>query len=276
MIVTIKQLNFNSIILHRDETERRLLMAAILRKRALLQKLIVKTELLKVRLDMLKEEYTVKIGSLVLKDNSLDLRIIYYRSLLKLIKEGLNYEEAVTKLSTTYVAEELELEREREKIREEARHLASRQQDLAPELTKEVKKLWKKLITKYHPDLTQNPKEKKQREEIVKQLNKAYKDNDLETLARIQRDQTVTTESPSMRLEDVLTELISEIELQEKAYAQLKDSQWYRWDRTIHKTKKTLAELFSSMESRLLDDIVTKLELIQKLEEEASTFIPRQ
>src|SRR5258706_12972097 len=95
------------------------LRTAIQKKRALLQELIVKTEMLRVNLEMTKQEYMVKIGNLFLKDSHLDLEIIRLKNILHLMQDGLTYDQAVQKVTQTYYVKQLELELEQKRMLEE-------------------------------------------------------------------------------------------------------------------------------------------------------------
>lgn len=251
-----------------EEQNRKLLLASIKKKRLLLQRLVVRSEMLKVRLDMLKAEYMVNIGSLVLKDNHLDLEIIQLRNIFRLMNEGKSYDEAVNEISQTFYAEQLEMEKEEEKVRMQKETLNKREQKKSSELLVESKKLWKRLIALFHPDLTQDTEERKRREAIMKQINQAYEEGDLTRLARIEREHSITHESPIENLEEVLAQIENEIIAQEKFYTDLKQSEWYRWDQKITKSKVPLTDLFKDVEKKLLNDIVAKMEIIKSLEEE--------
>lgn len=257
-------------LIPQSETEknRNLLLKSITKKRQLLQKLVVRSEMLKVRLDMLKGEYMVKIGSLVLKDNHLDLEIIQLRNILHLMEEGKSYEEAVNEISRTFYTEQLEIEKEEEKIRMEKETLEKREQQHSDEIVIETKKLWKKLIALFHPDLVMDNEEKKKREDIMKQINKAYEEGDISKLASIERDHTLSQDTPTENLEEILVQIENEIVAQEKFYQELKESEWYRWDLKIQRTKKTLDDIFKDVEKKLLNDIVAKMDILKSLQEE--------
>ncbi len=165
------QLSLIPLSTSQEEKNRKSLLALIKKKRTVLEKLVIRSETLKVRLDMLKDDYLVKIGSLVVKDNHLDLEIITFRNTLRLMQEGKSYLEAVEELSHTFFAEQLEIEKEEEKIRLKKEIYDKRQEQQNTELFVEIKKVWRHLIALFHPDLTQDPTEKKRREEIMKQIN---------------------------------------------------------------------------------------------------------
>ncbi len=50
----------------------------------------------------------------------------------------------------------------------------------------ELKRLYRELAKKYHPDTSQNPETQKIKEDIMKKINRAYKDKNLDTLKAFQ------------------------------------------------------------------------------------------
>ena len=127
-----------------EELKRKQLVSVIRKKRAELKQLILKNEMFRVNLDMARQEYMVKVGSLFLKDNTLDLEIIRLRNILHLMEEGMSYDAAVEKLARTYYAEQLQFEEERKRIKQEEEIFVKRE-ERQPLITQDLKKLWKKL-----------------------------------------------------------------------------------------------------------------------------------
>jgi len=251
-----------------EKSSKSLLHKSILRKRAYLKTLVIRSETLKVKLDLVKQEYMVKIGSLVLKDSHLDLEIIHLRNLLSLIEEGLTYEEAVKQLEMTFYADQLRIEQEQEKMRYEERIFQKRFEERSEELIADTKKLWKKLIASFHPDLAQQADEKKRRTEIMKQINSAYAEGDYSALVKIEHEFTVGQHSDLLTLEDVLIQLENEILHQEQVFKELQDSEWYRWELKLSRTKKPLEDIFAGVERTFLSDIMAKIEMIKNLKEQ--------
>jgi hypothetical protein len=175
------QLSLISLTDKEKDRNRKLLLDSIKRRRSVLQKMIIRSESLKVKLDMLKREYMVKIGSLVVKDNHLDLEMIRLRNLISLLREGMSIEDAIAELEGTYYAEQLEIEKEEERVRIERQLFDMQEAQKSDEVLLDAKKLWRKLITLFHPDLTQEPLEKKRREGIMKQINEAYETGSFST-----------------------------------------------------------------------------------------------
>jgi hypothetical protein len=254
-----------------DKSNKSLLHKSILRKRAYLKTLVVKTETLKVKLDLVKQEYMVKIGSLVLKDSHLDLEIIHLRNIFSLVEEGLTYEEAIKQLEQTFYADQLRMEQEQEKMRYEEKIFQKRMEERSEQLIADTKKLWKSLIAVFHPDLVQESVEKQRRTEIMKQINSAYSEGDYSALVRIENEFTINHQTAIPKLEDVLIQLENEILHQEQLFKDLQDSEWYRWELRITKTKKPLEDIFASVERTLISDILAKIEIIKSLKQQLNT-----
>lgn len=249
---------------HKDEKKMKRLRTIIEKKRTLLEQLVVKSEMLKVNLDMAKQEYMVKVGSLFLKDNQLDLEIIRLRNILHLMEEGMTHEQAVNQIAQTYYAEQLELEKEQERIRIEE-EIYHKREDHESKPTGNIKNLWKKLIAKFHPDLVQDIDEKQKRDAIMKQINRAYQEGDYEQLARIDQDNLAEHEQTVDNLEEILIRILREIMLQTELLRKLKKSEWYEWMIKIDRAKKKNINIFADTERHLLNDIVAKLDLVKSL-----------
>jgi hypothetical protein len=250
-----------------QERQRKSLVATIKKQRTKLQKLVLRNEMLKVQLEMLKREYMVKIGSLIVKDNHLDLDIIRYRNIISLMEQGKTFAEAYEALAKTYYAEQLELEQEEETIHVAEEILEKGEQQKSEEVQVLLKKLWRNLVSKFHPDLTQDPHERKRREEIMKQINLAYEEGDAARLEKIDREQTSVEETSLENLQEILITIENEILEQEKLYLELQESEWYDWSLKMKKSKKSLKDIFSDTEKKLLDSIVAKLEIIKELKD---------
>lgn len=252
----------------REEQKRKRLLATIQKKRIQLKELLIKTETLKVNLDMAKQEYMVKVGSLFLKDNHLELEIIRYRNILKLIDEGLTYNQAVEELASTFYAQQVEFEREQKKIKEEEQIMLKREEHEAEEDTFDIKALWKRLIAKFHPDLVQDKDEKKNRDTIMKQINRAYQEGDYDQLVKIEKENVVIEESSIDNLEEILVALMGDIEKQKLLFKELKNSEWFGWMEKIEQAKKKKENIFAETEKTLLDDIVVKYEVLNMLKKQ--------
>lgn len=251
-----------------EEQKRKRLLQTIQKKRAQLKELLIKTETFKVNLDMAKQEYMVKVGSLFLKDNHLELEIIRYRNILRLMEESMSYDQAVEELASTFYAEQVEFEREQKKIKEDEQIMLKREEHESIEEAFDIKALWKRLIAKFHPDLVQEKEEKKNRDTIMKQINRAYQEGDYYQLVKIEKDNIVIEESTIDNLEEILVTLIGDIEKQKLLFRELKNSEWYGWMEKIERAKKKKENIFAKTERTLLDDIVAKYDVLNALKKQ--------
>lgn len=252
--------------LPREEIIKKQLRLSIERKRKVLEKITEKVEVLRMELDIIKDEYNVRIGKLYLKDNSLDLEIIRYRHISSLMEEGLSFNDAVKQIEDNIYNQLLELQHLEEEINE-AEQLMQDRQEVTPKVEQDIKKLWKQLIVRFHPDLVTDPKEKIKREEIIKKINNAYKENDYELLKILESkffvDHVEATTIPT--LEKTLVEIENMIVSLQKQYKELKTSEWFGWKQRLDKAQKKQIDIFADLEKSLLDDIVKKMSILNSL-----------
>lgn len=259
-----------------EDRKKKDLQKVILKRRSILEKWTEKLESLKLELDLIKHEYHVRVGALLLKDNQLDLEIVQLKNLKELMSQGLSYDEAVRQEEDAFYNDILRMQQEQEEITEEEAFLQKR--DSVEEGVKQtVKELWKKLIRKFHPDLVTDMKEKVKREEIMKQINNAYAAFDLDSLKQFENyiDTSSMIDYPFERLEKILEETEQMIQLAIDEYKELRDSQWYGWKIKIDKervkaTKKqtSMEDVFKDLENQFLNDIVKKIAILRRLREE--------
>jgi hypothetical protein len=223
--------------------------------------------MLRVELDMVRQEYSVRVGKLFHKSNQQDLDIIYFNNLLQLIQQGKSYEEAVKELDDTYYAKQRKLEEEREQMRRAQEIYEKRQESQNRRDDKEIKNLWKQLVSRFHPDLVQDSKEKKRREDIMKRLNRAYEEQNMEALKNMADDAQVSNyeETTVESLTQILVDTENQITEQEQVYQELKESEWHRWKINIARAKRKNIDIFAELERSLLDEIVRKMETIKNL-----------
>lgn len=247
---------------YKDTTEKKqvsLLKKLVDRRRKILMGLTEKMEQLRLELSEIATSYVQRIGHLYRKDNLLDLEIIRVKKINELMDVGVSYEEAIMKIKD-YAKEERETFE-----KEEEEYIAmQKEEDVDEDLLLRIQKLWKKLVHKFHPDLTSDVEEKKRCEEMMKHINKAYKEHDLQTLQAVQ-DKELVEQHPAAdgkKLEQVLVDMENAILRVKATLQELRKDIWYNW---IKKTRKEKEELFAEMEGKLHDDILTKEILLRQL-----------
>lgn len=255
-----------AITTNKEEKIKKRLQESIFRKRAVLEVWTEKVEILKMELDLVRNEYNVRIGYLFLKDNQLDLEIIQYKNLKHLMDEGMTYDEAVRAEEDTFYNEILRMQKEQAKIEAE-KIMFEKRNDMSDEVQEDIRVLWKKLIRKFHPDLVTDPNEKLQREELMKRINQAYAEADIQILQefedRLQTD--YIEESTIERLEKILVDTENLIQNAKETFKELRISEWYGWKKRLERAKKERVDIFAEMERNLLDDIVKKIGILREL-----------
>ncbi len=252
-----------------EERKKKDLQERIEKQKKKLVSLITKCELLRVELDMIRQEYTVRVGQLFHKSNQQDLDIIYYRNLIELLEKGYTYSDAVKKLDDTYYAQQHKLHKEREQMQRDQKIYEMRIESADKSQDPQIKNLWKQLVSKFHPDLVQDQNEKSRREEMMKLINRAYQEKNMDTLKKLQNNSShiFNAENTIQSLENILVEIENQIIEQEEVYEELKTSEWYHWRTTIARAKKKNQDVFIDIEHNLLNEIVKKMELLEKLKQ---------
>ena len=125
-----------------EERKKKDLQERIEKQKKKLVSLITKCELLRVELDMIRQEYTVRVGQLFHKSNQQDLDIIYYRNLIELLEKGYTYSDAVKKLDDTYYAQQHKLHKEREQMQRDQKIYEMRIESADKSQDPQIKNLW--------------------------------------------------------------------------------------------------------------------------------------
>lgn len=236
-----------------EPLEKRELEKAISEKEKKLNALIDEIEQLKIDLTVIKQEYDVKIGRLYLKLDEVDLEILKFKKIEDLISRGFSFEEAQKIVEETLRKKREQIEEEYKKLDEEEKDIESRK-DISEEDKAELKKLWRKLAHKYHPDKANG------NEAMMKKINKAYAEGDLETLRAIDQNEIGTdTEIKTIEvLKSKLAGLEKSINKISQEFEQLKRSEWYILKENIGKAKKQKRDILGELSEKVLSDIAKK------------------
>ncbi|HEX8965697.1 MAG TPA: DnaJ domain-containing protein [Patescibacteria group bacterium] len=255
-----------------EEKIKKNLEQSISKKRKQLAILTKKLDLLNSELETVRQEYEQRIGKLYAKDNALDIEIIKYKNIARLIEEGVSLNEARKELDDFWFNNiEKDFSYNDPTFNENIDLSQNIPQDTTPV---ELKKLWKKLILEFHPDLVTNPKEKEKRENIMKKINKAYKENNLDALRLLESKLFIEEADPTNinQLEYVLVEIENLIIGLTKQYKSLKLSEWFVWQKRIKKAEKEKKDIFIELEKSLIEDIVGKTKILKNLKQQIGIF----
>lgn len=255
-----------------EEKIKKNLEQSISKKRKQLAILTKKLDLLNSELETVRQEYEQRIGKLYAKDNALDIEIIKYKNIARLIEEGVSLNEARKELDDFWFNNiEKDFSYNDPTFNENIDLSQNIPQDTTPV---ELKKLWKKLILEFHPDLVTNTKEKEKRENIMKKINKAYKENNLDALRLLESKLFIEEADPTNinQLEYVLVEIENLIIGLTKQYKSLKLSEWFVWQKRIKKAEKEKKDIFIELEKSLIEDIVGKTKILKNLKQQIGIF----
>ena len=243
-----------------EPLEKRELEKVISEREKKLNTLIDEIEQLKIDLTVVKQEYDVKIGRLYLKLDEVDLEILKFKKIEDLISKGFSFEEAQKIVEETLKKRREQIEEEYKKLDEEEKDIESRR-DISEEDKAELKKLWRKLAHKYHPDKANG------NEEMMKKINKAYAEGDLETLRAINKNEIgADIEVKTIEaLKSKLAGLEKSIKKISQEFEQLMRSEWYILKENIDKAKKQKRDILGELADKVLTDIAKKENQVSEL-----------
>lgn len=243
-----------------EPLEKRELEKVISEREKKLNTLIDEIEQLKIDLTVVKQEYDVKIGRLYLKLDEVDLEILKFKKIEDLISKGFSFEEAQKIVEETLKKRREQIEEEYKKLDEEEKDIESRR-DISEEDKAELKKLWRKLAHKYHPDKANG------NEEMMKKINKAYAEGDLETLRAIDKNEIgADIEVKTIEaLKSKLAGLEKSIKKISQEFEQLMRSEWYILKENIDKAKKQKRDILGELADKVLTDIAKKENQVSEL-----------
>ena len=237
-----------SNILPDESPEKRELEHAIAEQEKILVAVLGEAEQLRIDLSILKQEYDIKIGRLYLRLDEAELEILKFRKIEDLLAQGFSLADAKKIVEETLKRRRGQIDEERRKLNEEEKDFESRKILSADEQT-ELKKLWRKLAHRYHPDFAHG------NEEMMKKVNKAYAEGDLETLRAIDREQSVPDAEVSS-IENLKAKLATLKKSIQKASGELEIMQKSEWA-ILKKNTEAAAEQGRDLFRELSDKILT-------------------
>lgn len=236
-----------------EPLEKRELERAIAEKEKLLVAILEKAEQLKIDLSVLKQEYDIKIGRLYLRLDEVDLEILEFKKIEDLLDKGFSFSEAQKIVEETLKKRREQIKEDYHKLDEEEKDFESRKIISADE-QEELKKLWRKLAHKYHPDLAHG------NEEMMKKINKAYAEGDLETLRAIDREKSgADIETSTIEgLKAKLATLEKSIEKANSDFEVMRKSEWVTLKKNIETATGQKRDLLNELSEKVLTDIAKK------------------
>ena len=211
-----------------------------------LAEIITDTENLKNELSILKQKCDSEIGRLYLQLDEIEIEISQFKTIEELVEKWLSREEAEMIIWERTRKEQEKIQKQYSAIQEQEDEIEKRKK-ISDEEQKELKQLYKKLALKFHPDMYNGD------DTLMKKINQAYEQNDLEALRLL--DQTDSLwDTLRNWLEDLvnrLEKLNNHIENKAKDQEDLKISEWYVFHENLQQNKNLLGELKEKIVSNI-------------------------
>ena len=242
-----------------EPLEKQELKRAISEKEKILSIVLEKIEKLKIDLSILKQEYDIKIGRLYLKIDETDLEILKYKRIEDMLDQGFSFSDAQKIVEETLKEHYEKIKDDFNKLDEEEKDFKNRKTHSADE-QEEMKKLFLKLAHKYHPDKGGN-------DEMMKKINKAYFEGDLETLRAINAEESnADIEITTIELLKIkLLKLEKAIEKANNNFSILENSEWSILNKNIERTLQQKRNLLNELADTILTEIAKKENQLSEL-----------
>ena len=159
------------------------LLNAIEVKQAQIEELTVAVEKLKSEVALFQRRYNAHIGRYYLELDKVELETKAYRLRLQLRREQIPEEEIETRVESCFRASRARIEADEAA---EASEPTSQEEKRPKAKSKHLQNLYRKLAKRYHPDKTVDAEEAERREQLMPLINRAYREQDLQTLERFE------------------------------------------------------------------------------------------
>ena len=167
------------------ETDR--LMTAIETQQRLVEELTIAMETLRSEVNLFERRYTAHVRHYYLELDKVELEMKAYRLRLQLRRENVSPEEIEARVESCFRASRARIN----VYTAEAEAEPPPQPDTLPDTeAKHLQTLYRKLAKRYHPDKTTDAQQEERREQLMPLINRAYQEQDIETLERLSLGET--------------------------------------------------------------------------------------
>lgn len=233
-----------------SEKETARLIASIETKQRQVEELTIAIETLKSEVDVFEHRYNAHISRYYFELDTVELEMKEYRLRLQLRRENVSEEEIEKRVESCF-----RTSRKRVEAYEEVNEVKPEpQEDKLPDAkAKHLQNLYRKLAKRYHPDKTIDAKEEERREQLMPLINRAYNEQDLETLERLSLGQT-ELHVPEKTIPERRAALQTELRKLNRAASQLrleinrlKAGRTYQLKQQVEKAKESGSDLLTTL-----------------------------
>ncbi len=163
------------------------LLEAIEAKQRQVAELTIAIETLKSEVDVFERRYNAHISRYYLELDKVELEMKEYHLRLQLRRENVSEEEIEARVESCFRASRARVDAY-EAVNEPE---PTPQEDKLPDTkAKHLQDLYRKLAKRYHPDKAMDTTEEERREQLMPLINRAYNEQDIETLERLSLGET--------------------------------------------------------------------------------------
>lgn len=238
-----------------EEKELNRLLHTIEEKRKQVEDLTITVEQLKNEVDLFQHKYNSHVGRFYLELDQIDLEAQEYRLRLKLQQENVSADEIERRVEACF-KENRALFNTADNEKEPKKKTKKKQ--LPDEEANYVKNLYRKLAKRFHPDKAEHPDEQNRHEQLMPLINKAYEDQDLlilerlnigetdlkETIEQTQKEKRELLHQNLRNLNRIMSELRSEIN-------RVKAGRTYQLKQQVEDAEKNGNDLLSTLAADL-------------------------
>lgn len=202
-----------------DEKETRQLLQVIKAKQEQVAELTVAMEELKTEVDLFQHRYNAHVGHYYVELDRIELETKEYQLRLQLRREKVSAEEIEARVASCFKASRARIEAYE---REEEVQPPREEHVLPKEEAKHLQTLYRKLAKRYHPDKTVDAEEQHRRKQLMPLINRAYQEQDIQTLARLSLWETDVALQSEDAIVDKQAQLQAELRSLNRATSELR------------------------------------------------------
>lgn len=170
-----------------EQREINRLLQAIDEKREQVEELTVTKEHLKAEVDLFQHRYNAHVGHVYLELDRVELETKEYRLRLQLRREDISEEEIEARVESCFRENRARIDASETQKEDEQK---SQKNELPDKEAKYLQNLYRKLAKRFHPDKSEESEERNRREELMPLINRAYHEQDIQILERLNIGET--------------------------------------------------------------------------------------
>ena len=255
---------------NRDQIKIEELQLDLQLKRHQIAEMTLDLEDLKLEVRHFQKAYNLRVAGTYIELDKVNLSMKEYRLRLRLVREGVSQAEIEERVVSCFKSERQRLEHYESNTTELEKEIEkkSSKNKLSASQTKQVRKLYLELAKAYHPDKSvEDEKGYEQQKQMMVVINRAYEDQDLDTLKRISVESADEIELQNQTFTEKKKLLIQQLNSTMRSVGDLrleinriKSGEIYQLKQEVNKTRKKGIDLIAN----LVKDIQRKVNAKQR------------